>query len=219
MYNVVCLKYGTKYGPEYVNNLYNMIHRFCSLPFRFICFTDDDFEIDSNIEVKPLLCDQTNVKGWWHKLSFFQKQIYDLEGTILFLDLDIVIINSIDKFFEYPGKFLAIWDWLHGPTNNVFNSSVMRWQLGEQTHIWDQFQQNPEKYMKEYASDQEFISDVSDIEPWPETWCASYKWQKCWENINKDTSIVVFHGRPNPHEAIPGMNDYPPAPWIRNFWR
>ncbi len=213
------MKYGTKYGPEYVNNLYNMTHRFCSLPFRFVCFTDDNFGIDSKVETKPLLCNHTNVMGWWHKLSFFQKNLYDLEGTILFLDLDLVIINNIDKFFEYPGKFLAILDWLHGPTQNMFNSSVMRWQLGEQTHIWDQFQSNLDHVMNTYPGDQEFISSVSDLEPWPEEWCISYKWHQCWKNVSKHTSIVVFHGKPNPHEAIRGMDEYPPAPWIRNFWR
>jgi hypothetical protein len=219
MYNVICLKYGLKYSSEYVNNLYNMTHRFCSLPFRFVCFTENTKGIDPHIETQPLLCDQPNVKGWWHKLSFFQKKIRDLEGTALFLDLDLVVINGIEKFFEYPGEFLAIWDWIHGPSHNIFNSSVMRWQIGEQTHIWNQFNDNPGQVMVKYPGDQEFISNVSNLTPWPENWCASYKWQQGWETIHPQTSIMVFHGKPNPPEAIRGIVGYPPAPWIRNFWR
>jgi len=220
MYNIICLKYGDKYGPEYVNHLYNMTHRFCSLPFRFVCFTENTQGISKNIEVKPLLlCNQSNITGWWHKLSFFQKKIYDLEGTVLFLDLDLVITNTIDKFFELEGEFLAIWDWMHGYTKNTYNSSVMRWQVGEQTHVWDKFQKNPRKIMDKYPGDQEFISEIGQLTSWPKAWCASYKWQHGWENIDPETSIMVFHGRPNPSEAIQGMGSYPPAPWIRNFWR
>jgi hypothetical protein len=219
MYNIICLKYGVKYGPEYVNHLHNMTHRFCSLPFRFVCFTENPQGITKSVEIKPLLCDQPNVTGWWHKLSFFQKRIWDLEGTVLFLDLDLIIVNTIDKFFELNGDFLAIWDWVHGPTNNIFNSSVMRWKLGEQTHIWNEFQKNPGQAMAKYPGDQEYISATSNLTAWPHSWCASYKWQRGWETIDPATSIMVFHGRPNPPEAIQGLRDYPPAPWIRNFWR
>ena len=41
MYTVACMKWGDKYGPEYVNRLYNMVERNTTLPFKFICFTDN----------------------------------------------------------------------------------------------------------------------------------------------------------------------------------
>jgi hypothetical protein len=217
--NIICLKYGTKYGPEYVNVLRRMVKRFCTVPYRFVCFTDNKYGIDEEIETRPLLCQQPNVTGWWHKLSFFQSQIYDLEGTALFLDLDIVVVNNLNRFFEFDGNFVAIWDWLHGPTKNVFNSSVMRWNIGEHTNIWQEFQKNPEQIISKYPTDQEFISAQSTLTAWPTHWCASYKWQRCWEAIDPETAVVVFHGRPNPPEAIRGFGSFPAAPWIRNFWR
>ena len=39
--NVICMKWGTKYSSEYVNKLYSMVARNLSVPFRFVCFTDD----------------------------------------------------------------------------------------------------------------------------------------------------------------------------------
>ncbi len=39
--DVICMKWGTLYGPHYVNRLYGMTIRHLSLPFRFVCFTDD----------------------------------------------------------------------------------------------------------------------------------------------------------------------------------
>ena len=35
------MKWGTKYGPEYVNRLYGMVRRHLRGDFRFVCFTDD----------------------------------------------------------------------------------------------------------------------------------------------------------------------------------
>ena len=37
---VLCMKWGTKYGPEYVNRLYSMVRRHLNGDFRFICLTD-----------------------------------------------------------------------------------------------------------------------------------------------------------------------------------
>jgi hypothetical protein len=40
MLNVVCMKWGDKYGPEYVNKLYSMVRRHLHKEYRFICLTD-----------------------------------------------------------------------------------------------------------------------------------------------------------------------------------
>ena len=47
---IVCLKHGIKYGSQYVNNLYSMVQRHCTLPFEFVCFTDDIREINPAIK-------------------------------------------------------------------------------------------------------------------------------------------------------------------------
>ncbi|MEX1168146.1 MAG: glycosyltransferase, partial [Hydrogenophaga sp.] len=54
MVNVLCIKWGKKYGPDYVNKLHNMVARHLHRPFRFVCLTDDNAGIDANIEVKPI---------------------------------------------------------------------------------------------------------------------------------------------------------------------
>ena len=52
--NVICIKWGTKYGPDYVNKLQSMVQRHLHRPFRFVCMTDDTTGIDPAIEVKPI---------------------------------------------------------------------------------------------------------------------------------------------------------------------
>ena len=44
--NVLCIKWGSKYGPDYVNRLHNMVRRHLHRPFRFVCLCDDRAGID-----------------------------------------------------------------------------------------------------------------------------------------------------------------------------
>lgn len=218
--NIVCLKWGDKYSSDYVNILYNMVKRNMSEKFRFVCITEDSTGLNSNIDILPLLYDGNNVKGWWHKLSLFKPQIHDIEGEILFLDLDIVIVNQMDHFFSYePGNFAIIKDWIM--KNLTYNSSVMRFEIGKYNHVWDEFIDNPQQVIDRFRGDQDWITEkVPGAVFWPHKWCLSYKWHKCWEGYPLETKMVVFHGHPNPPEAISkGFRNYPPAPWIKNFWR
>ena len=91
--NVICIKWGTKFGPEYVNNLYHMVEKNLSLPHRFVCFTDNSDGLVEGIEVRPLpeLNDEGIPDRMWKKLGLFANPLSDLKGTALFLDLDIVI--------------------------------------------------------------------------------------------------------------------------------
>ena len=41
MLNFACVFYGDKYTFKYVENLYNMVERNLTSPYRFICFTDN----------------------------------------------------------------------------------------------------------------------------------------------------------------------------------
>jgi hypothetical protein len=48
---VFCLKWGTKYGPEYVNKLYNMVQRNTTLDYEFICLTENKTGLDPHINI------------------------------------------------------------------------------------------------------------------------------------------------------------------------
>ena len=41
MKNVICMKWGDKFGPEYVNRLHRMVEKNLTIPHRFVCFTDN----------------------------------------------------------------------------------------------------------------------------------------------------------------------------------
>ena len=46
---IVCMKWGNKFGPEYVNNLYHMVKRNITLPFRFVCMTEIHDGIENGV--------------------------------------------------------------------------------------------------------------------------------------------------------------------------
>ncbi|CAC9594638.1 PMID: 11481431 [uncultured Gammaproteobacteria bacterium] len=52
--NIICMKWGDKFPAEYVNRLYGMVSHNLSLPFRFVCFTENDSGIRNEVEIQPL---------------------------------------------------------------------------------------------------------------------------------------------------------------------
>ena len=47
---ILCLKWGNRYGSDYVNRLYSMAKRNTSRPLRVVCFTDDPTGIRDQAE-------------------------------------------------------------------------------------------------------------------------------------------------------------------------
>ena len=216
--NVVCVKWGSKYGPEYVNILQAMVKKNLSLPHRFICFTDNNNGLNSDIETFPL--NETQLEGWWHKLTLFKSDLFGLTGRILYLDLDVIIIDSIDEMFlNYKEGFVIIKDW-NSRATVFYNSSVFLYNIGELSDVWNNF--NTENYKNKMTNggDQIWITkQMPNATLWPDAWCKSFKYH-CQDEIPKGSKIIVFHGQPNPPDAIIGkVRRYPAAPWIGDYWK
>ena len=109
------MKWGERYDYNYVNNLYNSIKKHTKKTTQLICFTDNKTNINKNIICKRLpniKIPKEISKTPWRKLSIWQYPLINLKGDILFLDLDLVITNNLDKFFNYkPGTFCVIENW------------------------------------------------------------------------------------------------------------
>ena len=232
---IVCLKHGTKYGAEYVNNLYNMTQRHCTVLHEFVCFTDDIRDINPKIQIihlKP----GNGLSGWWYKPTFFDKNL-QLTGNILYFDLDIVIHDNIDKLFTYnEGKFMICRDFNRSIRHdwNRMNSSVFRLQAGSLPWVYDTFIQNAPVHIRKFHGDQDWIFDqLKDKKNiwqfWPDNWIQSYKWEmrdrndlerdngrrnfkhKAVPRIPKECCVAVFHGEPHPHQV---EDD-----WVKENWK
>jgi hypothetical protein len=96
----------------------------------------------------------------------------------------------------------------------------MWWDTAQYQHVWNTvIDQDIDFFVHKYRGDQDFVSDVIPIAYrrfFHAEWVKSWKWE-CVDggfdfarkkhrspgtgtNIGTDTSILVFHGRPKPHE-------------------
>ena len=217
MQNIVCMKWGSRYGAEFVNKLYSSIQRHTKRKTKFYCFTDDESDINNNVICRPL----PDIKlpkaisfSPWRKMSLWQHPLSDLKGDVLFLDLDLVITGDLDRFFDYkPGNYCVIENWTQ-LGQNIGNTSCFRFPIGKYVSIFEKFQKNPELYWKKYHIEQIYLSaQIKDQIFWPTEWCQSFKhnllpiWPlRIWKpaNLPQDTSIVAFTGKPDPDDVVSG---------------
>jgi len=218
---VICVRYGNKYGREYVERLRNMVSRHLTIPYEFVCLTDDPVPIEGvRSIVQP---DSGYVKLWWHKIHMFDSSL-PVSGRILFFDLDVVIHNSINKLTTYlPDQFVGIHDFnrAFNPKWVNLNSSVMSWNHGTVSHVWSNFAVNPVEAQR-LNGDQDWIwkTSKSIIRFWPNEWIQSYKWeirdrsqlalvngQRQFRTVDNtvtppaDCAVTVFHGDPKPQDV------------------
>ena len=110
---IFCMKWGTLYGAEYVNRLFSMVKKNLTYDFKMVCFTDNSKDIIDEVDCYdiPEMQIRTDIpERMWKKLTTLKKDLYELKGTALFLDLDIVIVDNIDCFFDVEGSFRIIKD-------------------------------------------------------------------------------------------------------------
>lgn len=221
--NFACVCYGQKYSLEYVQKLYNMVQRNTTVDHKFYVFTDHVkphkmLEGDINIKQFPML----DLQGWWNKMQLFHPGV--LEGTTLYMDLDVVITGNIDCFFthEPEADFVGMNDF--NPQTKIFNSSVFRFKPeAMKEKLWQPFISDRPKWLK-FAGDQNVISDIiikyDTTKRFPDAWTQSYKWYdrkgqryhkgKWTFEHNGESLVTVFHGQPNPHEST--------QEWVKKAW-
>lgn len=243
MQTVICIKWGTRYGVDYLNRLASMIKRNAKRPTRLVCFTENAQGADPWVQIAPL--PEINIPpsvAWtpWRKLSLWQYPLHDLQGDVLFFDLDVVITGSIDEFFDFePGRFCVAENWTQ-PNSGIGNTSVYRFPVERMKHIFDDFNRDPEAILKRFRIEQQYISAVvDDMVYWPPEWCISFKhsvlprWPMNFfvtPRLPEGTKLVAFTGKPDPDEAAIGVwpvkspwkklyKHVRPTPWIIEHWR
>jgi hypothetical protein len=217
-----------------------MVERYLSVPHDFVCLTEDPTGLDPDIRTIPLPDDY---RGYWNKISLFRGDLFEPRRTMLYLDVDIVIVGSLDPLLEGDAALTIARGF---SKNYVVNSSVMRFKAGTLTHVYDRFAEDPERIVASgrYATDQNWIHEqVPDAAFFPPGSIVSYKkdmpshvfplakklslglgWLKApsWMTVSPPpgASIVVFHGKPDPEDVMDApYGPWKRAPFIKEFWR
>lgn len=222
MNNVVCVNWGTKYSVNYTHRIYNMVKRNTTKDFNFYVLTD---QVDRYPNYKTVELNTDEV-GWWNKLQMFNPGVLP-DGEFLYFDLDVVIVDNIDCFFDHP-SFGITRDFIR-PDNGLlpgkeYNSSVLRFNSRQSASIYKHYINN-RKTWKDYQKqihffgDQNVISHYCNYYPdflnaFPDEWLWSYKKgvhrgkhagdrsQMFGREIPNGGKVCVFHGEPNPEEII-----------------
>jgi lipopolysaccharide biosynthesis glycosyltransferase len=204
---VTVLKSGGQYTEKNVEILHNNIKKFVSFPHKFVCLTDLD---TGNYEKVKL---EKNYPAWWSKMELFK-----IEGPVLYLDLDTIVVNSLDPLYNEIMKetndFCVLRDVhsaLKNPQNRCIASGVMAWKKSKK-HIFDKFEKDSEENMKKYRGDQECLSrlllpeekrNVKFFQDLLPNFIVSYKVSIRSKIISEDVlkhqvGVIVFHGFPKP---------------------
>lgn len=168
MITVVCLwlrgKGKRAYGIEYVERLRSMVSRNLSLPHRFVCMTDTPRDVPAGIEAIRLKRPET-MPIWWLKLRLFSAKL-GWQGRLLYIDLDTLIVGSLDEIATFPAPFALLpcmapgftgrWDKPHLKVVHRYNSSVMVLDAGTRNALWDDWQTRD---AVRFWSDQDWIGE------------------------------------------------------------
>jgi len=221
MVNVACVWVPPKYDISYVQKLYNSVKRHLHQPFNFYCLTTElNVNIPGVIPIELPVDEQFQKgnKAWWYKTNMFNEQQW--EGLVLYLDLDTVIVGQLDKLFENsPEEFNICQDFnRHSmPDYHVSNSSVMMFKANSFVKYYVDFLNDKTKIINKFKGDQDWLTSILGDNKvwWPKKWVMSYKWEVLngglkrmgtteynsdITTIDNDTSVLVFHGSPNPSE-------------------
>lgn len=239
---VICTKWGDKFGSEEVNLLYRMVRKYSSGDLAFTCLTDDASGLSPEITAEPLP-DVPVVGGranrGWRKLALVSPDRLRRDETLLYLDLDIVLVDSIDPLFESSdGDFRVIKDYKRFRYRHSFtgNTSVLRFTPLAFDGLYEELHSLGEQVFEKYRNEQELLSDFARrrgfLNYWPRSWCASYK-HDCvqplplgwYQNprIPEQAKVLVFHGDPKPSDAVAGgigskwYRPIRPAPWLQQY--
>lgn len=239
MINIVCVKWGTKYGPEYVNRLLSGFKRNSSSPFKFHCFTEDSSKLSKDVIIHDL--PYNKVTGWWNKLYLFSNEINIPQGeTILFVDLDTLITSNVDDILQCTTDGIVvlknfIYEHLKKNKPNMYcplmGSGLMMWKHGNFNNVWESFIKDSEWISKVIArdGDQEWINrcipDNKKIfwqAAFPER-VVSFK-MHCQQGLPEKCSIICYHGRPSIPDSVSyngtfAQRKISPQPWILDHWR
>lgn len=229
-----CVIHGDTYDWNYVERLYSMLNKNISQGIRLHVYTEAHRQVPAPM-IKHALDDWGiggPKHGWWYKMQLFDTSKF--AGPLLYFDLDVVITGNIDWIYQKSLRwFWTVRDfkYLWRCHDHSINSSVIWWDNTKTEHVWSAFkQQKLEKLVKTYKGDQDFLKDVMTLDMCrflESDRVLSWRWQ-CKDGgydfkyrrylepgtgtrCSEKTSVLIFHGKPKPHE----LKD----PMILQYWQ
>lgn len=101
MLTVLCWKWGSLFGPDYVNRLRSMLDRnLRGVSFQLVCVTDDAWGIDADIRCEPIREFVETPRCRRRMKQYDGDFASSLGERILSIDLDVVILDDLRPLVE-----------------------------------------------------------------------------------------------------------------------
>ena len=218
---IICINWGTRYGAPYINRLYQMVRTNITPPFRFVCFTDDRTGIHPEVDCFDLPempgFMPKNTIGQWPKSRLWAPKLGDLDGPILFMDLDVVITGSLDPFFEFGSpEDVVLARNPAKPLHKLGQTSIYRMPVGKLAPLQALFAADPQAVADKFRFEQHFVTKNAPggVTFWPRGWIRHFRIECIpFFPLNfflppkppEGTRVVIFAGLLNPPDAIKGQ--------------
>lgn len=136
---------------------------------------------------------QYDWQGWWAKMEIFRP---DIKGDWLYMDMDTLVVGDITPLLEF-GRLGLLGDFYHPK----LETGVMYLTEWARAKVWERWIQDPERWMREYRGDGDFIRDTIgeyalDLREHVDG-LHSYK----VNGRKPDTRLLIYHGQPRPHQT------------------
>jgi len=204
-----CVKVGDRYDAKWVNILLDMVRRHVpgEVKFRFVCITDDPEGLADGIEV---VFAEQGLRDWWAKMQLFKPDTFAAGSRIVYLDLDSLVLDSLDEILSYRGPLAMLRDFYF---DDELGSGVMMWGVdGSTRDLWTDWVLSGEPRLE--GGDQAWLLRMrpnairlQDVYPGK---FVSYK-AHCRVAIPDGATVVSFHGFPK--------NDEAPEAWVKEVWK
>jgi len=168
------------YTVEYVQRLREGVARHLSRPFRFVCLTDRPHEMPAGVEA--IAVERIpSCYAFWTRLRMFDASL-GWAGRVLALDLDTLIVGSLDPIVDYPAPFVCAGDSLAPSLESPpvcgtkggktwrprVQGSVIAWDAGAVNALWTLW---TPAIAAQFYTDQDWIGELyPDVPVLPVSW-------------------------------------------------
>ena len=155
-------------------------------------------------------------RGFGTSPELWNKELADLKGPVLYLDLDILITGTLDDFFDYgedDDVVLAVNP--VRPLERLGQTSIYRFPVGKLAPLKTAFEAAPEEIARRYRYEQRFVTRTAPggVRFWPRRWVRLFRHDLMPPfplnlftppRLPGDAKVVLFAGHLKPPEAISG---------------
>ena len=158
----------------------------------------------------------TGTKGIWPKARLWGARLGDLEGPVLFMDLDLVVVGPLDGFFSFgdPDEVILARN-PNTPLERLGQTSIFRFPVGKLLPLQEKFVADPQGVADAYRFEQRFVTREAPggVAFWPEPWVRHFRFALRAAaaaqllpaaEVPKGAKVVIFPGGLLPPHAIAG---------------